>query len=101
MQIEPTRLSHVVGAGIEKATGTPPASEAAAASGTQGAQPAAAPEGADRLALSQQAAEVRAAHEALAALPDTRAELVSRLKGEVAAGTYQVNPDAIAEKMVP
>lgn len=101
MQIEPTRLGHVVSTGIEQATGAPAASEATATQGAQGAQPAAAPEGADRLALSQQASEIRAAHEALAALPDTRTELVARLKDEVAAGAYQINPDAIAEQIVP
>ena len=98
MQIEPTRLSQIAGSSIEKVSGAPATPEAA---GAQGAPAAAAPEGADRLVLSQQAAEIRAAHEALAALPDTRAELVAHLKTEVEAGTYAVNPDAIAEKMIP
>lgn len=101
MQIDPARLSQIVSSGIEKAGGVPATPEASAAEGAQGAQAAAAPEGADRLVLSQQATEIRAAHEALAALPDTRAELVAQLKTEIEAGTYEVNPDAIAEKIVP
>lgn len=101
MQIDPTRLNPAVGPGLTKTTGVAAAPEASATSGAQAPSAAAAPEGADRLALSQQAAEVRAAHEALAALPDTRTELVARLKAEIEAGTYQVNPDAIAAKMIP
>jgi len=101
MQIDPTRLTQIVGSGIEKATGAPATSAASGVQGTPEASATAAPEGADRLALSQQAAEVRAAHEALAALPDTRPELVAQLKAQVEAGTYRVNPEAIAEKLVP
>lgn len=101
MQIDPARLSHIVGSGIQKATGAPATPEASPAQGAPSPQAAAAPEGADRLVLSQQATEVRAAYEALAALPDARPELVAKLKAEIEAGTYQVNPDAIAEKMIP
>lgn len=95
MQIDPTRLGRVPAPGLEKVAGAP------AASRTDGAQPADTTGAADRLVLSPQAAEVRAAHEALAAMPETRAELVARLKAQVQAGTYQIDPDTIAEKMIP
>ena len=42
----------------------------------------------------------QAAHEALAQTPEVRTELVARLKAEVAAGTYQVNPESIADKLL-
>ena len=95
MQIDPTRLNPIAGTGIHKISGTPAAPEAT------GAQAPGAAEGTDKLVLSQQAAEVRAAHEALSALPETRGELVARLKTQVQSGTYQIDPDAIAEKMIP
>lgn len=95
MNIDPTRLSHVSKPGIDKAAQT---SATPAATGAQAAGATPAPDG---LALSQQAAEVRAAHEALAAVPDVRTDLVARLKAQVAAGAYQPNPQNIAEKMIP
>lgn len=95
MQIDPTRLNQISAPGIQKPTETPATPEA---TGTQGAG---APEAANGLVLSQQATEVRAAHEALAALPDSRTELVTRLKGEIESGTYQVNAENLAEKMIP
>ena len=95
MQIDPTRLHKLPAPGLEKVAGAPAASQAA------GAQPAEAADAADRLVLSPQAAEIRAAHEALAAAPETRAELVERLKAKVQAGAYEIDPDTIAEKMIP
>jgi negative regulator of flagellin synthesis FlgM len=95
MQIDPTRLGRIPATGIEKVASTPAAPEAAPAQAAEAAQ------GTDKLVLSPQAAEIRAAHEALAAVPDTRTELVERLKAQVEAGTYEIDPDAIAEKMIP
>ena len=96
MHIDPTRLEKITTGGIEKVTSAKvEATEAAEA------QAAAAPAQADRLVLSQQAAAVQAAHEALAQTPEVRAELVAKLKGQVEAGTYKVDADKIAEKMAP
>lgn len=92
VQIEPTRLNHIAAANVTKPGSTP----ATASAG--GAEAAGATEG---LQLSQQASEVRAAHEALAALPETRADLVAELKAQIQAGTYAVDPETIAEKLIP
>jgi negative regulator of flagellin synthesis FlgM len=93
MQIDPIRLQKLAAANLEKVA-------PAAADPTSGTS-AAAPAGADRLVLSPKAAEVQAAQEALAAAPEVRAEKIAALKAQIAAGTYQVNAEKIAEKIVP
>lgn len=54
----------------------------------------------DRLALSHRAEEVRAARAALAETPQVRAERVARLKAQIEAGTYRVDPDKVAERIL-
>lgn len=95
MQIDPTRLSSLSPASITPAAATPLEANQAAAT-----QPAAAAGQTDHIVLSPQASEIQAAHEALAQTPEVRTELVARLKAEVAAGTYQVNPESIADKLL-
>ena len=92
VQIEPTRLNQIAAAGVTKLDNAP------ATASVTGPEATGATEG---LQLSQQASEVRAAHEALAALPETRADLMAELKAQVQAGTYAVDPEAIAEKLIP
>lgn len=96
MQIDPVRLQKLTAAGVEKVS----AAQAEGVETATAASPAEAVQHTDKLALSQQATEVQAAHEALAAVPETRAELVERLKTEVQTGTYQVDAEKIAEKLV-
>lgn len=95
MQIDPTRLSSLQPAAIAPAAATPLEPNQAAS-----AQPAAAAGQTDHIVLSQQASEIQAAHEALAQPPEVRADLVARLKADVAAGTYQVNPENLADKLL-
>lgn len=95
MQVDPVRLSKIAAAGVEQVT--PAQVEATEAAATA---PAGTVGQTDALVLSQQAAEVQAAHQALAAAPEARAELVESLKQQVAAGTYQVDAEKVAEKMV-
>jgi len=95
MQIDPIRLKPISVPGVQKTTETPATPEITGPHATGATPPA------DGLILSQQASEIRAAHEALAALPDTRAELISRLKAEIEAGAYQVHADNIARKLIP
>jgi negative regulator of flagellin synthesis FlgM len=93
MQIDPVRAQKIAASSLEKvapaqmdatspAEATPPASTS-------------------RLELSPQAAEVQAAHQALAETPELRAERVATLKAQMAAGTYQVDPENIAARMIP
>lgn len=95
MQIDPTRLSQLSSVGVQKvAPGQVQASETAAT------QANGAVNYTDRIMLSQQAAEVQAAHETLAQTPEVRAELVAKFKAQIEAGTYQVNADKIAERLL-
>jgi len=54
----------------------------------------------DKVDLSSQSKEMNKISEALAAAPDVRAEKVEALKKQVESGQYQVNSDAVAEKMI-
>lgn len=54
----------------------------------------------DKVDLSSQSKEMNKISEVLAAAPDVRAEKVDALKKQVESGQYQVNSDAVAEKMI-
>jgi negative regulator of flagellin synthesis FlgM len=96
MQIDPTRLHKITTGALDKIA--PAQVDAPQAAETQATTAAA---GASRLELSQRAAEVQAAHQALAQTPEVRAEQIAALKAQMAAGTYHVNPENIANKMIP
>lgn len=96
MHIDPVRLQKLTPAGVEKLSAAQVENVESAAA----ASPAESVQQTDKLALSQQAAEVQAAHEALAAVPETRTDLINRLKAQVQSGTHQIDPDAIADKLV-
>lgn len=96
VKIDPSKL-HSIGRSVVGPTGNQ------GVEGLQGAGSAAGPSaaaGADRLALSQRAEEIKAARAALAETPDVRAERVAALKAQVEAGTYQVDPDKVAERIL-
>ena len=97
MQIDPTHLTRIASAGIAKTQAAPAAVETAATSATA---PTTAAAGADQVILSQQATAVQAAYQALAQTPEVRSELVAQLKAQVQAGTYQVDPEKVAEKLI-
>jgi negative regulator of flagellin synthesis FlgM len=54
----------------------------------------------DKVDLSSQSKEMNKIAETLAATPDVRAEKVEALKKQVESGQYQVNSDAVADKMI-
>ncbi|MGI5820096.1 MAG: flagellar biosynthesis anti-sigma factor FlgM [Armatimonadota bacterium] len=56
--------------------------------------------GADQLELSSRAEEIRAARAALAETPEVRAERVAELKAQIEAGTYQIDADRVAERIL-
>lgn len=54
----------------------------------------------DRVQLSPKAKEMQEAKRILGAIPDIREEKVAQIRKEIAEGTYQINSQKIAEKMV-
>jgi negative regulator of flagellin synthesis FlgM len=54
----------------------------------------------DRVSLSPQAKELLNAQRALAAIPDVRAEEVEKIKARIADGSYRIESDKIAAKMI-
>ena len=54
----------------------------------------------DEITLSVQARDLRGALAAVAAQPETRAELVAALRQELADGTYRPDPAAIARRVL-
>ena len=54
----------------------------------------------DTVEISAQSREMNKIHEVLATTPDVRAEKVAALKQQVESGQYQVNSDAVADKML-
>ncbi|MHB8994044.1 MAG: flagellar biosynthesis anti-sigma factor FlgM [Armatimonadota bacterium] len=101
MQIDPTHLSRIASASIAQSQAAAPAAvETSATAAASATAPASAATGADQVLLSQQATEVQGAYQALAQTPEVRSELVAQLKAQVQAGTYQVDAEKIAEKLV-
>jgi negative regulator of flagellin synthesis FlgM len=56
--------------------------------------------GGDSVSLSPQARELRSAREALTALPDIREEKVAAIRAQIEAGTYKVDSEKTAAKMI-
>lgn len=54
----------------------------------------------DKADISSQSREMNKISETLAAAPDLRAEKVEALKKQIESGQYQVNSDAVAEKLI-
>jgi negative regulator of flagellin synthesis FlgM len=56
--------------------------------------------GGDSVSLSPQARLLRAAREALAEVPEIREEKVAAIRAQIEAGTYKVDGEEIAGKMI-
>ncbi len=69
------------------------------AAGTKGAE-AVADTRADQAVLSPEAQDVLCAQKALAQQPDFRADKVAELKQQIAGGTFKIDPELIAEKLI-
>jgi negative regulator of flagellin synthesis FlgM len=54
----------------------------------------------DRVSLSPQARELLKAQRLLAAIPDVREDKVEEIKARIADGTYRIDSDQIAAKMI-
>lgn len=96
MKVDPSSLhrvgrSTVTGVGHTGLDGVRPA---------EGLESSRALEVGDQLELSRRAEEIRAARAALADTPEVRAQRVAQLKAQVAAGTYRVDPEKVAERIL-
>ena len=58
------------------------------------------PQGDMTVSLSQRAEEVLKAHEAMQSEPDVRSEKVSAIKDSIENGTYEMDYDKIAERIL-
>ncbi|HXZ38108.1 MAG TPA: flagellar biosynthesis anti-sigma factor FlgM [Thermodesulfobacteriota bacterium] len=56
--------------------------------------------GSDRVELSPQSRDMKKIHEILATTPEMRTEKVAELKKAIADGSYRVNTEDIADKML-
>lgn len=54
----------------------------------------------DRVSLSPQARELVEARRALDAISDVREDIVAEIRERIATGTYRIDAEAIADKMV-
>lgn len=66
-------------------------------SGPEGPSPA---RRGDRVTLSPQARELLDAQRVLAAIPDVQADKVEEIKARIADGTYRIDSEQIATKMI-
>lgn len=54
----------------------------------------------DRVQLSAQAKEMQAARQAIQQMPDVDLEKVAKIKAQIKSGSYKVNAQEIASKMI-
>lgn len=74
-----------------------PSGKSAAPEQAEAARP---PQASDRVSLSPRARELLAARRALDAISDVRSAKVADLKARIADGTYRIDGQAIAAKMI-
>ncbi len=96
VKIDPSKLQSIGRGNVGRVTGegieaTKSVAESAASEGGGGA---------DQLALSSRAEEIRLARAALAETPEVRAERVAELKAQIESGTYTIDADAVAERIL-
>ena len=95
MRIDPDKLSRVAGKPVEPAQ-TPEVKPAE----VEGATAPSASAQADQVVLSQRAAEIQMAKEALASVPEVRQEKVAAIKKRIEEGTYEIDGEAIAARII-
>lgn len=88
---ESTRASQIVG--VSSPQSTVDSTQAQSSATGSGSAPAATVE------LSQSAQTINQARQAVDAVPDTRDDLVAKIKSQVDAGTYHVSSSDIADQM--
>jgi len=96
VRIDPSRLHNIGRSNVGRVTGQ----EVEGAGPLRDVASTRATGGPDQLALSSRAEEIKAARAALAQAPEVRAERVAELKAQVESGTYRVDPDKVAERIL-
>ena len=90
MRIEPNRIGRVA----QKPVGEVSRTE------VNGTRPTQSVAQGDQVVLSQRASEVQRARAALASVPEVRAQRVADLKKQLQAGTFRVDADKVADKII-
>lgn len=95
MKIDPSRLHRIGRSSVGRVT-----SEGIERAQPAQTDPAASVGGPDGVVLSQRAQEVQRARAALAETPEIRQGRVAELRAKIEAGTYRVDPDKVAERIL-
>lgn len=81
-------------------TGNLPVSDAARQPNPRDSAATPTPASGDKVVLSPRAREILESRKAAAALPDIRPEVVDRVRRDIASGTYVIQQDRIAVRMM-
>ena len=93
VRIDPKRLSEITRKTVE-------AARSEQVDGVEATPPASQATGADQVSLSQQAQQIQRAHQALSGVPEVRQEKVAEAKRKLAQGTFEIDAEAIARKII-
>ena len=94
MEITPKNQSDIVDAYLNQVQAKPKTEEAAEKDLRQQAITA------DTVAISDTAKRIQEARFQLESIPNTRSEKVAEIKRSIQDGTYKIEPDKIADKMI-
>jgi len=94
MEISPKNKADMVGAYLSQVQVKPKTEDVAEKDSQQQAITA------DRVIISDTAKRIQEARAQLETIPDTRSEKVSEIKRSIQDGTYKIEPDKIADKMI-
>lgn len=94
MEISPKNKADMVGAYVSQVQVKPKPEDVAEKDSQQQAIAA------DRVIISDTAKRVQEARAQLESIPDTRSEKVAEIKRSIQDGTYKIEPDKIADKMI-
>ena len=54
----------------------------------------------DQVSLSKASKDIQLAKDAVASTPDIRSEIVNPIKQQIAEGTYEINAESVAERII-
>ncbi len=98
MEIENNRVATLVTSGNSQ--GTPVENQGGEKSATKSADAGAASAGADRVSLTGEARQLQALETRIASEPVVDTQRVNAVRSAVENGTFTINPERIAEKMM-
>jgi negative regulator of flagellin synthesis FlgM len=94
MEISPKNKADMVGAYVNQVHLKPKTEDPAEMDARQQAITA------DRVVISDTAKRIQEARTQLESIPDTRADKVAEIKRSIQDGTYKIEPEKIADKMI-